>query len=125
MQKRACKIILGINYTDFETALKYLVLFKFKDRVTYNKSIAMFKIANHKSPQYLCDMHKMKDSDNGNKILRSVTNRDFYIPQCKLEMFKKSLTYSGPIIWNNLPRDLKMCQNLASFKSHYLKVARK
>ena len=114
-------------YIDFESALEYLNLLKFEDRVTYNKSIAMFKIANRKCPEYLCDMHKMRNinSDNGIITLRSVTNRDFCIPQCKLELFKNSLTYSGPIIWNNLPKDLKMCQNLTSFKNQYLKLARK
>jgi hypothetical protein len=127
LQKRACKIILGTNYTDFESALEYLNLLKFEDRVTFNKSLAMFKIANHKSPEYLCDMYKMRDinNDNGNITLRSVTNKNFCIPKCKLEMFKSSLTYSGPIIWNNLPKDLKKCQNLTTFKRQYLKIARK
>ena len=51
----------------------------------------MVKIANHKFPEYLCDMYKMREinNDNGNITLRSVTNRDFCIPKCNLEMFKK------------------------------------
>ena len=36
LQKRACKLILGINYTDFESALNNLNIIKFEDRVTFN-----------------------------------------------------------------------------------------
>ena len=60
LQERACKLILGINYTDFEKALKNLNLIKFEDRVTFNQAIPMFKIANDESPNYLRDMFKMK-----------------------------------------------------------------
>ena len=83
LQKRACKLILGINYTDFESALRNLNIIKFEDRVTFNKAIAMFKIAHDGSLNYLRDMFKMKEQVNTNSTitLRSVTNMNFWIPQ--------------------------------------------
>ena len=52
--------------------------------MTYNKYVAMLKIANHKWPEYVCDMYKMRNINNdyGNITLRSATNRYFGIPQC-------------------------------------------
>ena len=56
--------------------------------MTFNKAIAMFKIAYNKSPEYLCDMYKLRNLKNNNDsiTLRSVTNRDYCIPNCKLEL---------------------------------------
>ena len=117
LQKRACKLILGVNYTDFESALKNLNIIKFEDRVIFNKAIAMFKIAHDDSPNYLRDMFKTNEQANTNNTitLRSVTNMNFWIPQSKLEIYKNCLSYSGPVVWNNLPKEIKMCQKLTSF----------
>ena len=39
--------------------------------------------------------------------LRSTGALDFYTPRPQKEIFKQSLIYSGPVIWNNLPDCLK------------------
>ena len=39
--------------------------------------------------------------------LRSTGALDFFTPKPKKEIFKQSLIYSGPVIWNNLPDCLK------------------
>ena len=83
----------------------------------------MFKIAHDDSPNYLRDMFKTNEQANTNNTitLRSVTNMNFWIPQSKLEIYKNSLSYSGPVVWNNLPKEIKMCQKLTSLKNMYLK----
>ena len=58
---------------------------------------------------------------NSTITLRSETNKNFWIPQSKLEIYKNSLSYSGPVVWNSLPKEIKMCQKLTSFKNMYLK----
>ena len=72
-----------MNYTDFENALKNLNIIKFEDIVTSNKAKAMFKIAHHESPTYLCDMFKMKEQENTNSTmtLGSVTYKNIMILQ--------------------------------------------
>ena len=65
----------------------------------------------------------MKEQVNTNSTIRSVTNLDFWIPQSKLEIYKNSLPYSGPGVWNSLPKEIKVCQKLTSFKNMYLKWA--
>ena len=39
--------------------------------------------------------------------LRSVSNKHFLIPKPKINLFKNSLSYSGALVWNSIPLDLK------------------
>ena len=39
------------------------------------------------------------------------------LPLPKTEFFKRSLLYSGPILWNSLPTDIRNCTCLSNFKS--------
>ena len=85
----------------------------------FSKAIAMLKIAHDDSPNYLRDIFNTQEQANTNNTitLRSVTNMNFWIFQSKLEIYKNSLSYSGPVVWNSLPKEMKMCQKLTSFKN--------
>ena len=39
--------------------------------------------------------------------LRSVSNKHFLIPKPKINLFKNSLSYSGALVWNSIPLDIK------------------
>ena len=39
------------------------------------------------------------------------------LPLPKTEFFKRSLLYSGPILWNSLPTDIQNCTCLSNFRS--------
>ena len=39
------------------------------------------------------------------------------IPKANIEAFKKSFSYSGPLLWNRLPNELKDIDSLSSFKT--------
>ena len=41
------------------------------------------------------------------------------LPLPKTEFFKRSLLYSGPILWNSLPTDIRNCTCLSNFKSYF------
>jgi len=40
---------------------------------------------------------------SNNQVLRSANNYDLYVPKPRLEFCRKSLSYSGPEIWNGIP----------------------
>ena len=42
-----------------------------------------------------------------NTTLRSVSNENFVIPKPTLRFFKESLSYSGAVICNNIPYEVK------------------
>ena len=49
--------------------------------------------------------------------LRSISNCNqmFNIPKPHLSKFKESMSYSGPIIWNAIPNEIKTTAALSSF----------
>ena len=76
----------------------------------------MYKIANSIAPSYLINLFQMRNSsDDTISNLRSVTNRNFLIPKPKLNLFKNSLSYSGAIIWNSIPLEIKNSNSLNMF----------
>ena len=65
---------------------------------------------------YLINLFQMRSaSDDTITSLRSVTNKNFLIPKPKLNLFKNSLSYSGAIIWNSIPLEIKTSKSLDSF----------
>ena len=78
-----------------------------------NKAKIMYKIA-----IYLINLFQMRNSsDDTISNLRSVANRNFLIPKPKLNLFKNGLSYmySGTIIWNSIPLEIKNSNSLDIF----------
>ena len=61
----------------------------------------MFKITNGPAPKYLCDSFQYV-TDIHSRNTRSSCNNKLYIPKPTLSSFKRSLKYSGAILWNIL-----------------------
>ena len=68
----------------------------------------MYKIDYNIAPSYLIDLfHVRKTSDDTTSSLRVVANENFLIPKPKINLFKNSLSYSGAVIWNSIPLEIK------------------
>lgn len=116
LQRRACKLILGSEYTHLEEACNHLKILPFDESVFLNKAKMMYKIAYNMVPSYLIDLFQMRNSsDDTISSLRSVTNKNFLIPKPNLNLFKNSLSYSGAIIWNSIPLEIKNSMSLNIF----------
>ena len=116
LQRRACKLILGDEYTHLDEARDKLKILSFDEIVFLNKAKIMYKVANNIAPSYLINLFQMRSaSDDTITSLRSVTNKNFLIPKPKLNLFKNSLSYSGAIIWNSIPLEIKASKSLDSF----------
>ena len=116
LQRRACKLILGSEYRHLDEACDRLKILSFNESVFLNKAKMMYKIANNIAPSYLINLFQMRNSsDDTISSLRSVTNRNFLIPKPKLNLFKNSLSYSGAIIWNSIPLEIKNSNSLNMF----------
>ena len=79
LQRRACKIILGNEYIDFESAKSSLKILSFEQNVFLNKAKVMFKVVNGLVPQYISDMFKRRSEIAQKTSLRSNTNKNFTI----------------------------------------------
>ena len=79
------------------------------------KKIALFvfKCSNNLGPPIAQDMFEIKDipyifRDSNRAVQPKVNSTTFGL---------RSLKYSGPLLWNKLPTDLKRCVSISSFKS--------
>ena len=67
----------------------------------------MYKISKSITPSYINDMFTLRTVNETLLSLRSVNTSNFQTPRPQKEIFKQSLIYYGPVIWNNLPDWLK------------------
>ena len=117
LQRRVCKLILSEDYTDFQEALKRLNILSFDQVIFLNKAKLMYKIYNNIAPVYLQELFQLRDInlDNTTSNLRSVAHKNYLLPQAKCNLYKGSFSYSGVVVWNNLPTSIKLASSLDTF----------
>ena len=83
-------------------------MLSFEELVFVNKAKAMFKVTQDISPIYITEMFQIKGCNNGDTMtLRSDSNERFKTPKPKLNMLKNNLSYSGTLIWNSIPLEIR------------------
>ena len=116
LQRRACKLILGTDYISLEDARRQLNMLSFEELVFVNKAKVMFKVTQGISPIYITEMFQIKGCNNEDTMtLRSDSNKKFKTPKPKLNMFKNSLSYSGTLIWNSIPLEIRNSNTIGDF----------
>ncbi len=82
----------------------------------------MYKITNNLAPQYLRDLFEMRTDYQGqtNMTLRSSSNENYAVPKPRNNLFKNSLSYSGALIWNSIPLDVRTSKTLDAFTTNCL-----
>ena len=50
---------------------------------------------------------------------RSSCNNNIVLPLVKTEFFKRTLSYTGPVLWNSLPPDLRNSASANIFKKSF------
>ena len=78
----------------------------------------MFKVSKSVLPSYVNQMFSFLPFNEMLQSLRSTGALDFYTPKPHKKIFKQSLIYSGPVIWNNLTDCLKNLETVDSFHRH-------
>ena len=116
LQNRAARVITFSNYDRSTDELLRMVNWVKLDRQRLiDKSITMYKIVNRMAPDYLCS-HFVFRSDT---LAYNLRQSDFSlaIPQARTNYCKRSLSYSGAVLWNGLPLDMRQSPSLNVFKS--------
>jgi len=80
-----------------------------------DKSVMMYKIVNNMLPDYLSS-HFIFLSDTLTYNLRD-SDSSLAIPRPRTNYCKRSLSYSGAVLWNSLPLDIRQSPSLDKFKS--------
>ena len=68
LQRRACKFILGKEYTNLEEARNRLKILSFEESVFLQKAKTMYKIANKIAPKYLIDLFQIRNTNANDTI---------------------------------------------------------
>ena len=80
-------------------------------------SISSFsKCLKNETPVYLKNKIQYL-SDRNPFSLRNVVSEKLQIPKAKTELFKKTFTYSGPKLWNELPFSIRQASSHNAFKT--------
>ena len=112
--KRAIKQILLKSSSLTTDDYKSLNILPIKQKLKLNKAVMMHKIVNMIAPKSLRD----KCPKNTNRLIHN--DRDI-CPKPRVEIFMKSLHYSGGTLWNSLPTYLQQTKQLSTFKTRYKK----
>ena len=97
LQRRACKLILGNDYSSLDAARKRLNILLFEETIFIHKAKVMYKIAHNTAPIYLADLFQMRG--NGNNLndsqlnLRSTSNKNFPVKSKPKTIFLKAVFF--------------------------------
>ena len=118
MQKKAARTVpnvdLNVRSTNNFSILNWMTLYQ---KISFNRCICMYKVANNLVPDYLLKYFKWNDHFC-NYCLRSSSDssHNFKIDKPRTELYKRSILYNGVALWNDLPVSVKMSNNLVKFK---------
>ena len=77
----------------------------------------MYKIMNNLTPMYLKDIFNIKNSGYSLHVLRGY--QSLSIPKPRTEFKKRSLSYRGAILWNDMSTEIKKARDVKYFKKLY------
>ena len=116
LHNRAARVITFSNYDRSTDELLQMVNWVKLDRQRLvNKSIMMYKIANNMVPEYLSSRFVFR-SDTLTYNLRD-SDGTLAIPQPHTNYCKRSLSYSGVVLWNSLSLNIRQSLSPNEFKS--------
>ena len=115
LQKRACRVILDYKVEDSSQAMDTLKILSIYDRLYLRKAKFMFKVYQHITPDYISEQFTLRNNVNTSVNLRSATASCFIPPKPRTEYYKHSLRYSGCLVWNSLPDEIKRAESLNTF----------
>ena len=74
----------------------------------------VYKSLNQICPEYMTQLFNYQS--NSTYKMRSETQKMLALPKVNCELFRKSLIYSGAVLWNQLPLAIHTAKSLSWFK---------
>ena len=107
LYNRATKIILPeplLSTLEKQAALDILPLDK---QLKFAKLIAVFKARHQLAPEYVSALLTRSDRNN---------SMNYLLPSTRINMYKSSFSFSGALLWNSLPCNIKSSCTINGFK---------
>ena len=110
LHRRAAKLISIDTQMSTDDKLKQLSMLPLSYHLQFNKGILMYKVNKQSTPDYMNHMFSKASSR------RSRSGSLLNVPYPRIELYKRSLLYSGSSLWNSLPPQIKNAPSISSFK---------
>ena len=108
---------IGLREELTQDHFKTLGILPLEKQFELNKAILIHKIYYEKAPSYLFNLIEKTTDRYGSKNLK--------LPLCRIDLTQNSLSFSGSLLWNGLPKDLKSIKSPNSFKNKLRKLLQK
>lgn len=116
LQNRAARIITRSGYEiRSATILNSLNWCSLETNRNQTKATMMYKIVNGEAPTHLQQLFSFVNDTHGYNLRNSDINLKIPLPHT--DYSKRSLAYSGPVLWNNLPSSIKTTSSFNIFKN--------
>ena len=110
---RAARIVMQASYNTSAGALFDVLHWdNLSLRRKKSKANLIFKILDGKAPTYLQDLFSVRGT--GYNIRNSEMRLN--VPRPRTDYMKKSFCYSGAVLFNSLPQNIRKCQSLPQFR---------
>ena len=109
------KLFMERNNSDLNNAKRTLGILSLDQNVLVKEGKTMYKVVHRLVQQYIKDFFQLRADTLSDTSLRSVSNQNFYIPKPNISLFKNSLSYAGPVIWNTIPAYIKNSSTINIF----------
>lgn len=114
MQKRCVRAINKLHYRSHTNEyFKNLSILKLEDLFKFKVAIYMHNSIYNDSDPCLLNALQLQSSRH---IYETRNSNIFYLPFCTRQKSKFNIQYTGPLIWNSIPRDLYLDRSLKLFK---------
>ena len=112
LQNCAARVVVGVRKFELLKELHWLPV---TSRINYKIAFMVFKCLHGQAPGYLTDLIVKYEPVRN---LRSSKNNDLCVPKTKRKTLgSRAFIYASPSVWNSLPKNLKLCDSLTTFKS--------
>ena len=115
LYRRAAKQILPDPSLTTEQKLRKLQILPLNKHLMFNKGIMMHKVCNQSVPGYLRCLFSKAQTKYQN------SRHNLALPLPRIDIYKTSLSFSGPSLWNALPPSVKNVARLNSFRTNLFK----
>ena len=116
LEKLQNRVIRVITKSSYDTSSRFLLNSLAWDNLSVRrakqKANLMYKYNNTLTPAYLCNLFvpRTPNSDFRN------AKKTLLLPKPRTDYLKRSFSYSGAILWNNLPEDIRISNSTGFFK---------
>jgi hypothetical protein len=120
LQNRAARVLTFFSYdTKADYLFEKLGWKKLECQRKFQKAVMVYKSLNDLAPDYLNSMFIDRYRSSVTNYSLRDTESKLAIPKPRTNYLKNSFSYSGAVLWNSLPIELRQANTINKFRSGY------